>query len=520
MPTPTHSIPTSRALARAPESWVAWLKAWALGAWVSIALVLPTAPATAAEAVPAVPAPASAAASAPASVPSAAEEFAGWASLQERIIAVSEQVKPLVVHIEAIVKVNDRRKHVEGSGFIIDADGSIVTNQHVVDKAQKVEVTIPGRPHKYPATVVGADKQTDVALLQIEPDADPLPVPRFGSVDQLRVGQWVLAVGNPYGLDGTVSFGIVSAKGRNLEVDEILNDFIQTDAMIDRGSSGGPLVDLDGRVVGINSRGQGRGIGFTIPIDTALDVVAQLRGGGVERGWVGITIQPLNRDLAEYFGMPDATGVIVNSVSNRSPAREAGLEPGDWITAMDGEPVAAEKEEDLGDFQRRVAAVAPGESIALELLRDGEPRSVEVVLGVQPRVVPEEAETDLGFHVQEITENTYRDQRLSTREGAYVRFVERGSPASESGLKPGDVIERIEGGAVTDLASFRDALGEATGKDVFLITARRGDMVKYLLVKRGVQPGTRDEVEPADTGAASHSQDPAPEPGPEAAEAP
>lgn len=445
-------------------------------------------------------------AGAPAATPDAGAELAAWESLQERIIAVSDQVKPIVVHIEAIVKVNNRRKHVEGSGFIVSADGRIITNQHVVDKAQKVEVTIPGRTQKYPATVVGADKQTDVALLKIEPDGDPLPVAEFGSVDELRVGQWVLAVGNPYGLDGTVSFGIVSAKGRNLEVDKILNDFIQTDAMIDRGSSGGPLVDLAGRVIGINSRGQGRGIGFTIPIDTALDVVEQLAAGGVERGWVGVTIQPLDRDLAGYFGIPDVTGVIVNSVSSLSPAAQAGIEPGDVVTHFNGEPVAAEKEEDLGTFQRQVAGVAPGEAAELRVLRDGESREMKLVLGTQPTVVPNEEESDLGFHVQEITEITYRDQRLATREGAYVRFVERGSPASESGLKPGDVIARIDDDEVKNLDGFRSALEATTEKDVFLITARRGDMVKYLLVKRGAKAAA--PLDPGDDRDAASHEDP------------
>lgn len=486
---------TSRPYVPSPEHAVAWLRAWALGALASFTLI---------------PAPIALAA------PDAASELAAWATLQERIIAVSDKVTPLVVHIEAIVKVNDRRKHVEGSGFIIGADGQIVTNQHVVDKAQKVEVTIPGRKKKYPATVVGADKQTDVALLKIEPDGDPLPVAEFGSVDALRVGQWVLAVGNPYGLDGTVSFGIVSAKGRNLEVDKILNDFIQTDAMIDRGSSGGPLVDLDGRVIGINSRGQGRGIGFTIPIDTALDVVAQLSKGGVERGWVGVTLQPLDRDLAGYFDIPGVTGVIVNSVSNRSPAADAGLLPGDVITHFNGEAVAAEKEEDLGDFQRQVAAISPGDTATVQILRDGAEKELQLVLGSQPRVVPEEEETDLGFHVQEITEITYRDQRLATREGAYVRFVERGSPASEAGLRPGDVIERIEDANVGDLQTFRTAIEGSAEKDVFLITARRGDMVKYLLVKRGAAPAApvdpeADAEAAGDAGAASHSEDVAPD---------
>ena len=488
----THSSTVlSRGAPGLPRVLLTWLRAWALGALAGLAL-LPASPTQAA--------------------PDAAAESGSWASLQERIIEVSERVKPIVVHVEAIVKVNDRRKHVEGSGFIVGADGRIITNQHVVDKAEKVEVTIPGRAQKYRARVVGADKQTDVALLRIEPDGDPLPVAEFGSVDALRVGQWVIAVGNPYGLDGTVSFGIVSAKGRNLEVDEILNDFIQTDAMIDRGSSGGPLVDLDGRVVGINSRGQGRGIGFTIPIDTALDVIAQLEKGRVERGWVGVTLQPLSRDLADYFGMPDVAGVIVNSVSGTSPAAQAGLRAGDVITHFDGQAVEAEKEEDLGDFQRQVAAVAPGENVELRIRRGDESLERKLVMGVQPKVVPDEEETDLGFHVAEITENTYRDQRLTTREGAYVSFVERGSPAGESGLRPGDVIERIENGEVKDLPGFRRALEGALGRDVFLITARRGDMVKYLLLKRGAAPVARDDdaERDGDAGAASHSQEPAP----------
>src|SRR4030095_4758136 len=182
-------------------------------------------------------------------------------SLEDRIIAVSEQVKPSVVFVQAIVRVNDRKTEVTGSGVIASAEGLVLTNYHVVERADKVEVTVQGRKQPYPAEVLGNDKQTDLAVLRIKPEA-PLPAAHFGKIEEVRVGQWVLAIGNPYGLDGTVSLGIVSAKGRNLEIPELLNDFIQTDAMIDRGSSGGPLVDLEGRVVGINSRGQGRGIGF------------------------------------------------------------------------------------------------------------------------------------------------------------------------------------------------------------------------------------------------------------------
>ena len=266
-------------------------------------------------------------------------------ALEDRIIAVSEQVKPSVVFVRAILRVNDRKTEVTGSGLIASADGLVLTNHHVVERADKVEVTVVGRKQPYRAEVLGDDRQTDLAVLRIQPEA-PLQAAHFGRIEDVRVGQWVLAIGNPYGLDGTVSLGIVSAKGRNLEIPELLNDFIQTDAMIDRGSSGGPLVDLGGRVIGINSRGQGRGIGFTIPVDTVLDVLAQISKGGVARGWLGVSIQPLDRDLAAYLGQPEATGVIVNSVAEGSPAERADLRAGDIVTAFGVQPVEAEKEEE------------------------------------------------------------------------------------------------------------------------------------------------------------------------------
>ncbi len=427
---------------------------------------------------------------------------AGDASLEERIVAASERIKPAVVHVEAIVRINDRRQEVTGSGLIASAGGLVLTNEHVVENAEKVEIHVPGRRQRYRAEVLGTDKQTDIALLQIEPET-PLAAATFGDAKAVRVGQWVLAVGNPYGLDGTVSLGIVSAKGRNLEIPDLINDFIQTDAMIDRGSSGGPLVDLEGRVVGINSRGQGRGIGFTIPIDTVLDVMAQIQRGGIERGWLGVAIQPLDRDLARYFGFSEATGVIVNGVSEDSPAARAGLRPGDVITHLQGTPVEAEKEEDLGRFQRQVAALSPGDAVRLRLLRDGGEREVEVVLAVQPKVDPSDAVTDVGFHVQEITEKTFREARLESRRGAYVSFVARGSPAAEAGLFPGDVVERVEERPVSDLADFRTAMAAVEDQARFLIRARRGGDVMFLLVKRGAKP-TAPAEPPPDAGQAAH----------------
>jgi serine protease Do len=417
--------------------------------------------------------------------------------LQERIIAVSEAVKPSVVHIEAIVKIDDRRNQITGSGVIASEDGLILTNHHVVERAEKVTVTVPGHRTKYPARILGADKQTDLAVLRIEPEGK-LPAARFGKTADVRVGQWVLAIGNPYGLDGTVSFGIVSGKGRNLEINDVLNDFIQTDAMIDLGSSGGPLVDLSGQVVGINSRGQGRGIGFTIPSDTVQDVMRQIEEGGIERGWIGITMQPLDRDLATYFGVPDATGAVVNSVTAHSPGAQAGLEPGDILTEFNGTPIEAEKDEDLGTFQRLVARVRPGQKVKLGLLRNGKSRTVEVTVGTQPKIEPALAESDSGFQAQEITENLYREQRLATRRGAYVSFVARGSPASEAGLAPGDVVERVEKAEIGDLGDFRSAMDAVSRKRAFLITAMRGNETKFLLVKRSATLKAEEPREGAD----------------------
>ncbi len=420
-------------------------------------------------------------------------------SLEERIIAVSEQVKPSVVYVQAIVRVNDRKTEVTGSGVVASADGLVLTNHHVVERADKVEVSVPGRKQPYRAEVLGNDKQTDLAVLRIRPES-PLRAARFGRIEDVRVGQWVLAIGNPYGLDGTVSLGIVSAKGRNLEIPELLNDFIQTDAMIDRGSSGGPLVDLEGRVVGINSRGQGRGIGFTIPVDTVLDVLAQISGGGVSRGWLGVSIQPLDRDLAAYLGQPELAGVIVNSVAEGSPAERAGLAPGDILVAFGEHAIEAEKDEDLGAFQRLVASTPPGTEVKLALVRGGKRKSVTTQLATQPTVEPAEAESDLGFQVQEITENLYRTERLPTREGAYVSFVTGGTPAAEAGLDPGDVVVRINEREVSSRDAFRRASAAAGGAERVLILARRGGDLRFLLLKRGARsaPASEPPSEPGD----------------------
>jgi S1-C subfamily serine protease len=418
------------------------------------------------------------------------------ADLEKRIVTVAEAVTPSVVHIQAIVKYDDRRSEVTGSGLIVTADGAILTNEHVVDDAEKITVTVPGRKRKYPARLIGTDRQTDVALLRIDAGPDrAFPAARL-STDPVHVGQWVLAIGNPYGLDGTVSLGIVSAKGRNLEIPDLLNDFIQTDALIDRGSSGGPLVDLDGRVVGINSRGQGRGIGFTIPIATAREVMAQLDNGGIERGYLGVSLQPLDRDLADYLGLPDTTGVLVSQVVPKSPAETAGLETGDVITRFQGLEVEAEEEEDLGSFQRLVAGAAPGTRVEIAYLRGGKPGTAKIEIGPQPKIEGEEVETAVGFHVKEITPNLARAHRLPSTTGAFVTFVANGSPASEAGLRTGDVIVRVEEANVAGLDEFRKAIAGVDPKRRFLVRARRGEEIRYVLI---VPRASASDDSPADT---------------------
>ena len=405
--------------------------------------------------------------------------------LQARIIRVSESVTPSVVHIEAAVRVNKRRNLVTGSGLLMKPEGVILTNEHVVERAEKVSVVVPGRPGRYIAKVVGTDKQTDLAVLRIEPREGEkhFPVSKLGDSENLEVGEWVIAIGNPYGLDGTVSLGIISAKGRDLRADNLLNDFIQTDAMIDRGSSGGPLVNLKGEVLGINSRGQGRGIGFTIPINTAKRVASDLLDEGrIARGYLGVSIQPLDRELARYWELPQIHGVIVNGVVDDSPAAEAGMEVGDILLRFDGEAIRAEKDEDLGQFQRLVAGSVVGKKVKIDVLREGERETLKATLGVQPKVVPDEEETDFGFTVQEVTDHLFRLHRLDSRAGVLVFFVEPGSEAAEAGLARGDLVQRLNEQPVSDIGSFREALSTLVPDASFLVQVQRGDNVRFVLV--------------------------------------
>lgn len=412
--------------------------------------------------------------------------------LQKVIISLSSRIQPSVLHIEVIKKSDSFKFKSLASGLVVDQNGYILTNEHVVDKAQSIRVTLPSKL-EYPAEIIGVDKQTDLALIKIKSE-EKLAVPRFGNSDKIEVGEWVIAVGNPFGFDRTVSFGIVSGKGRVIpflpEESRLISDFIQTDAAIDPGSSGGPLVNLKGEVIGINSIGLGRGQGFTIPINTALEIKDKLLASGIiERGWLGLSIQPLNRELARYFGDESLKGILVSDVEPNSPAQEAGLLPGDIILEYQGEKVSAEKEEDLNRFSLLVSESPAGENVSLKIKRKEELLDLKAKIALQPKVKPEEYETDLGFTVKEITNGIYRDYMLEDKEGVLVSFVEVGSPASQGELSEGDVIRKVEDSKISTLDDFKKSLEKVKGQKQILLAIKRGKNQRFILI----QPGSKKE---------------------------
>ena len=414
-------------------------------------------------------------------------------ALQGVIISVSNSVKNSVVHIEVVQKVDDRKFKVMGSGVVTDEAGYILTNEHVVDNAQQILVTLPSK-REYPADLIGVDKQTDLAVIKVN-TPEKLTVAKLGSSDATKVGEWVIAVGNPYGFDRTVSFGIVSGKGRVMpnfgrEV-PFVNDFLQTDAAIDPGSSGGPLVNLKGEVVGINSMGLGRGQGFTIPINMAKEVEKKIiASGGIERGWIGVVIQPFNRDFARYYGNPELSGVLIADVIENSPAEKAGLKAGDIVIGVGKKEMAAEKEDDLNAFSLTISETPVGDPIELNVRRGKEEKKLVFNVGSQPKVKPEEFETGLGFTVKEITEGLYRQYALNDKVGVLVSFVEVGGAAFQGKLSEGDVVVKVEDSDVVDLPTFKAALEKHSKKSQVLLRVVRGKDRIFVLI-----PGSKQKAE-------------------------
>jgi serine protease Do len=405
--------------------------------------------------------------------------------LQDVIISVSNTIKPAVVHIEVVHKSGQFKYKSLASGLIIDEQGHILTNDHVVDKAQSITVTLPSKI-QYTAEIIGTDKQTDLAVIKIKTE-EGLFVPKLGNSDEVKVGEWVVAVGNPYGFDRTVSFGIVSGKGRvfpHLPIEsQLINDFIQTDAAIDPGSSGGPLVNLKGEVIGINSIGFGRGQGFTIPMNTANEVKNKLlTTGTIDRGWIGIAIQPVSRDYAKYYDQPDLEGILISDVIPNSPAEEAGLLPGDVIVEYMDEEVSAEKEEDLNKFQFLVSQSKVEEPAQIKIVRYGIPTEVEVKIARQPKVKADEYEADFGFTVKEITDIIYRQYMLDDKEGVLVSFVEVGGVASTAQLQEDDIIRKVGKVEIKNLDEFKESLEQVKDAKQIMLTVKRGKTKRFVLL--------------------------------------
>ena len=371
-----------------------------------------------------------------------------------------------------------------GSGVVVDPRGYILTNNHVVENATEIEVRLSdGR--RFKAALVGRDGRTDLAVLKIENPAGPLPVADLGDSDRLRVGQWAIAIGNPFGLDRTVTVGIISATGRTHVGVAAYEAFIQTDASINPGNSGGPLLNLDGRVVGINTAivSSGQGIGFAIPINLARDIMTQLIARGkVVRGWLGVAIQDLSPELAAGFGVKEDAGVLVADVMKDGPAAAAGLQPGDVIVEFGGAAI-----KDVPDLQKRVAAVEPGRVAPVTVMREKRTVTLSVKIGEQPsEEALEAADTGdeiLGLTVEPLTPETARQNRLAARSGLLVTEVRPGSPGAVAGIRPGDAILQVNRRPVGDVAAFRQAVaGLEPGDSVPVYLQRGGGVNEYVML--------------------------------------
>ncbi|MGE0004947.1 MAG: Do family serine endopeptidase [Parvibaculaceae bacterium] len=365
----------------------------------------------------------------------------------------------------------------QGSGFLISADGYAVTNNHVVGKADKVSVTFSDG-QKYDAKVIGTDPKTDLALIKIDGNGKSFAYVSFTEKEP-RVGDWVMAVGNPFGLGGTVTSGIISARGRDIGAGPY-DDFLQIDASINKGNSGGPAFNLDGEVVGINTAiyspsGGSVGIGFAIPASTAKEVIGSLKANGaVTRGWLGVQIQPVTDDIAEGLGLKDKKGALVADVTDGSPALAAGIETGDTIVKVGGDEVS-----DPRDLAKKVARQQPGKSVEVTIVRDGKTMTLPVHLGKMPG---EEHAANARPTAPEHTSLAELGMRLAPGEdgaGVKVIDVKPGSTAEQRGIRPGDVILEIAGHEVHEPADVKSALASVKGKRIVMLV-RSGDNQRFL----------------------------------------
>ena len=353
----------------------------------------------------------------------------------------------------------DYKQRSLGSGFIIDRDGYIVTNNHVIEGADEIKVSL-ANDKEFDAEIVGRDPNTDLALIKIKGASDLVPL-KLGDSDKLPVGSWVMAMGSPFGLQQTVTAGIVSAKGRVIGSGPY-DDFIQTDASINPGNSGGPLLNMSGEVIGINTAivAQGQGIGFAIPINLARGIIDQLKAhGSVTRGWLGVGIQDLTPELAEYYGLKDKKGVLVAQVFEGDPADKAGIQANDVIIEVDGKSVNSSRE-----LTAIIAAIPVGQKTPIKILRDGQEKTVNVEIAKRPesgRLAKSESEngSELGIQIAEITpELARRFGHSETEKGVLVVGVQPGSKAEAAGVQQGDLVKEVNRKPVTNADELRTEL--------------------------------------------------------------
>ncbi|MCE9522526.1 MAG: Do family serine endopeptidase [Alphaproteobacteria bacterium] len=392
-------------------------------------------------------------------------------------------------------KPKPQRGEVQGSGFVIESSGYVVTNNHVVANATEIEVTFSDTK-KYKAKLIGRDELTDVALLKIE-GSKSFPTVKFADDSHIRVGDWILAVGNPFGLGGTVTAGIVSARGRDEVGGTQYTDYLQLDAAINRGNSGGPTFDMNGNVIGMNTAifspsGGSVGIGFAIPSSTIQRVVADLkRSGAVTRGWLGVQIQSLSEDSADALGLRDTNGALVGEVIDGSPAEKAGIKQGDVVLKMNGTPI-----KDNRDLSRKVAALQVGQTAAFTVWRDNKETSFNVTIAKRPgedrvagNIAPKggkdsaKAESadvaDLGLGLATITPAVRSEYELSPKDtGLLITEVDPESDAAERGLRPGDRIIAIGGDEVKSVEEIKAAISSAKSQ-------KRGSILLFIETQRG-----------------------------------
>ena len=437
-------------------------------------------------------------------------------SLQDAFVQVAQSVKPAVVNIATTQRTRpqegrrapqvppqfrgpfrdffgedfferffggqpQRERRSLGSGVIVDKRGYILTNNHVIEQADEIEVRLSDK-RKFTAKVIGKDSKTDLAVIKIDAP-DDLPVAKLGDSTKIRIGEWAIAIGNPFGLDQTVTVGVISAVGRSEVGITTYEDFIQTDASINPGNSGGPLLNLNGEVIGINTAivATGQGIGFAIPISMAKEIKDRLIAQGkVVRGWLGVGIQELTEELAAQFGVKPEDGALVGNVMKDSPAERGGMKPGDIIQEFNGTKISG-----VHQLQREVAQSPVGAPARLKVLREKQPVMLTIVLGEQPTDIaaasepgstPAEAAERFGLTVQELTPELRNQLRLNTVDGVMVSSVDEAGPAARAGIRPGDVITEANREPVKSTRDFSRILGQMRrGQNLLLLVRRDGN---------------------------------------------